>query len=117
MPINRKDYPPDWRRIRWQVVVERAQGQCEHIYPSGNRCEARDWHPHPVTGSMVVLACCHLDHDRTNNDMSNLAAFCQLHHNQHDADQHAETLDEYRRQQRAEAEKKQRDAGQMEMDL
>ena len=34
--------------------------------------------------SLVVLACCHLDHDPTNNRGSNLAALCQHCHLEHD---------------------------------
>lgn len=36
----------------------------------------------------VVLTVAHLDHDTTNNDDSNLAALCQLHHLRHDTQQH-----------------------------
>jgi hypothetical protein len=32
----------------------------------------------------VVLACCHLDHDPTNNARRNLAALCQPCHLAHD---------------------------------
>ena len=34
--------------------------------------------------SLVVLACCHLDHDPTNNAPANLAALCQHCHLEHD---------------------------------
>ena len=34
--------------------------------------------------SRVVLACCHLDHDPTNNASSNLRALCQHCHLEHD---------------------------------
>jgi hypothetical protein len=39
----------------------------------------------------VVLTVAHVDHDPTNNDESNLSAWCQLHHLRHDATQHAAT--------------------------
>lgn len=116
MPFNRADYPENWLQVRHQVMG-RAGGQCEFIYPSGNRCEARDWQPHPRTGSMVVLSCCHLDHDKSHADPERLAAFCQLHHNRHDADIHAADLDEYRRQQRTAKEAAQLEAGQQMFDL
>lgn len=35
--------------------------------------------------SLVSLACCHLDHDPSNNAISNLAALCQRCHLKHDA--------------------------------
>jgi hypothetical protein len=38
----------------------------------------------------VVLTVMHLDHDVTNNDLSNLAAACQWHHLRHDKEQHRE---------------------------
>lgn len=39
----------------------------------------------------IVLTIAHLDHDPTNNDPSNMAALCQLHHNRHDAKHRAAT--------------------------
>ena len=38
----------------------------------------------PVHESLVVLACCHLDHDPTNCADANLAALCQRCHLAHD---------------------------------
>lgn len=68
-PENRKLYPPDWAKI-----------------PD---CRAHDRQPHPVTGSHVVLTIAHLDHNPTNNDPSNLRAWCQKCHNTYDARQRA----------------------------
>ena len=42
--------------------------------------ERRSW----PARSRVTLACCHLDHDPTNNDPRNLAALCQHCHLEHD---------------------------------
>ena len=42
--------------------------------------EREDW----PKRSQVVLACCHLDHDPTNNAPSNLRALCQHCHLEHD---------------------------------
>lgn len=42
--------------------------------------EREDW----PKRSQVVLACCHLDHDPTNNVATNLAALCQHCHLEHD---------------------------------
>ena len=41
-------------------------------------------HAVPLRRSPVVLACCHLDHDPTNNAAGNLAALCQRCHLAHD---------------------------------
>lgn len=38
--------------------------------------------------SVVVLTVAHIDHDKTNNRFSNLAALCQRCHLQHDLPQH-----------------------------
>ena len=42
--------------------------------------ERQDW----PKRSLVVLACCHLDHDPANNAPANLAALCQHCHLEHD---------------------------------
>ena len=39
----------------------------------------------------VILTVAHLIHDETDNRPENLAHFCQLHHNRHDAKHRAET--------------------------
>lgn len=88
MAHDPKKYHPDFARVSWELKTKRAGEQCEYIYPAtGNRCEARDWELHPVTGSRVVLSCCHLDHDPSHVDPERLAIYCQLHHNQHDAEE------------------------------
>ena len=40
--------------------------------------------PNRLRRSLVALACCHLDHDPTNNRSGNLAALCQHCHLEHD---------------------------------
>jgi len=45
-------------------------------------------HPHPVTGSIVILTVAHLDHNPENNDPANLKALCQRCHLAWDARQH-----------------------------
>lgn len=72
-----------WKTIR-QSVLARAGNCCEGspVYPD---CRAANGQPHPVTQSKVVLTTAHVDHDPTNNDPSNLRAWCQRCHNTHDA--------------------------------
>ena len=77
MPIHpdlRALYPPDWPEISRRIRFERAGNCCEWCFA------ANHWF-HPQTGSVVVLAVAHLDHDPSNNADDNLAALCQACHN------------------------------------
>lgn len=103
MPIDYRDYPPDWKtRIR-PAILARAGNQCE-------QCGAVNHQPNPRTGSRVVLTIAHLDHDRTNNDFGNLAALCQACHLTLDGKQHAVNARQTRR-------RKQQTAGQQELKI
>lgn len=91
MPWDRRRYPADWKAIVARVA-ERSRGQCECQGECGRHtapCAAVHGEPHPLTGSRVVLTTAHLDHDTTNNDMSNLRHFCQRCHLAYDAWLHA----------------------------
>ena len=82
-PENKKRYPADWKAIV-AAVRERSGGQCE-FHHDGHRCQARQYEPHPITGSKVVLTVAHLDHTPENCDMENLLDACQRCHNRYDA--------------------------------
>jgi hypothetical protein len=43
-------------------------------------CGARQGGENPETGSVVILTVHHLDEDKTNNDLKNLAPLCQACH-------------------------------------
>ena len=73
MPINYSQYHPKWSLISHLIRFRRAERKCE-------RCKCEYLKSHRRTGHRVILATVHLDHDRTNNDFSNLAAFCQWCH-------------------------------------
>lgn len=105
--MNRADYPPNWEEISDYIRFTRAGGRCEGS-PAYPDCRAVHGQPHPVTGSIVVLTVAHLDHDTSNNDYSNLAAWCQRCHLTYDATHHALTAAQTRRL-------KQTAAGQLEM--
>ena len=90
MPIDYSKYDPKWKTEIRPAVLERAQHCCE-------QCGAANYKPNPVTGSTVVLTVAHLDHDVTNNAMSNLKALCQLCHNRLDAKMRARHAKETRR--------------------
>ena len=47
-PENAKRYPPDWKLRSRFVRFVRARNRCEW-------CGARNYEPHPITGSKVVL--------------------------------------------------------------
>lgn len=77
-PDQRSRYPDDWPMISYRIRNDRAQWACEW-------CGARHGHPHPDTGSSVVLTVAHLDHQPENCSDENLAAMCQRCHNRYDA--------------------------------
>lgn len=83
MPIRPEHlplYPFDWPQLSASVRFRRARGRCEH-------CGVR--HGAVVSPTYTVrLACCHLDHDPTNNAARNLAALCQVCHLNHDREEH-----------------------------
>lgn len=81
MPIDYTQYHPKWKLISKLIRFNRAKNKCEW-------CHAINYEPHPVTGSKVVLTVAHIDHDKTNNRFSNLAALCQRCHLKHDINQH-----------------------------
>jgi len=112
MPIKHPElYPPDWAAISQRIRFERAGGKCEQCGVQHGAIGARDrhgeWHDEDSIHSMnssvgydlfgdefphmirIVLTCGHVDHDPTNNDDSNLCAWCQRCHLRHDAKHHA----------------------------
>lgn len=72
-PENKKRYPADWKDLSKRIRFDRANNACEW-------CAAKNYQPHPTTGSKVVLTVAHLDHTPENCDESNLAALCQRCH-------------------------------------
>jgi hypothetical protein len=117
MPFYRDRYPKSWTWIS-KRIRERANHRCEF-------CGAKNYEPHPITGSQVVLTVAHLDHDPMNCDgmesvediysvpllpfgKSNLAAACQRCHLTYDAKHHAQNAATTRHNKKL-------DAGQMEM--
>ena len=85
MPIDYRNYAPNWHLISRFIRFYRAKNRCEV-------CGAKNYETHPETGSKVVLTVAHLDHDTANNSFFNLKAMCQKCHNNYDS--------QYRRQNR-----------------
>lgn len=87
-PENKGRYPANWKEISHRIRFVRAEGRCEFLDDEGNRCEARHGHPHPITGSIVVLTCAHLDHQPEHSEDHELRAGCQRCHLRYDAEHH-----------------------------
>ena len=105
-PENRARYPKDWKAISARIR-ERAGHRCEctgecgadHAEENDNygfcppgysgypdeRCHARNYEAHAITGSKVVLTTAHLDHHPENCSDANLKSMCQRCHNKLDA--------------------------------
>lgn len=78
MPVDMSRYPKDWKTIRARIL-ERDGHKCQF-------CGAKNYEPHPVTGSKVVLTIAHHpDPDPMNCSDENLHALCQKCHNTVDA--------------------------------
>jgi len=119
MPIDYKEYHPDWKAIRLRIRTERAKNKCEWCgefngevvrvnvvtkvreragFMSSTHSEALNY-ARALNDSAddglgrwwpVVLTVAHIDRDKNNNDDTNLAALCQKCHLNHDRHQHAE---------------------------
>lgn len=123
MPMNKKDYPPNWPELG-RLIRERAGNKCEWCFAPNHDFICRWDKPQEyqmivVNGSekwvpildfdwwfgnvsitkpdlptltnlknngyvRVVLTVAHLDRNRHNNDLGNLAALCQRCHLNHD---------------------------------
>lgn len=85
-PSERAKYPADWPEISRQVKSDQGW-RCggSDAYPD---CRAVHGHPHPVTGSRVILTTAHLDHDPSNVDRANLRAMCNRCHLSYDLRHH-----------------------------
>ncbi len=69
---NKGEYPANWKQISLQVRQE-AGWRCEE-------CGAGNGHPHPVTGSKVVLSVHHINAQPEDNRRDNLVALCRRCH-------------------------------------
>lgn len=92
MPIKkefRKYYGKEWRALSLHLRNVRAGNQCEW-------CHARNYQPHPVTGSKVILTVAHFNQKPWDNRLENLVVLCQRCHLSLDRDQHKENARETR---------------------
>ncbi len=115
MPIDYKDYPPNWKQIRADILL-RAGNCCEkckvpnrvwitrgttisgkaaYQLPNGFFYDAEtggglsedesEFKNEPDKMIQVVLTIAHLDHQKANADYDNLRAWCQRCHIRYDA--------------------------------
>lgn len=114
MPINKKDYPPNWDAIAkevktaagWQcewcgakhksIIQRKENGQYVEVlvvweqalqrHVDTEKLSAQRLQFHGLT--KIILTTAHLDRSTKNNAMENLAALCQRCHLSHDILQH-----------------------------
>ena len=79
-PENVGRYPKDWELRSRFIRFYRARNKCEW-------CGAKNYEPHPITGSKVILTVAHIyDHSPECASLLNLAALCQRCHIRHDTE-------------------------------
>lgn len=108
MPINYKEYPPNWFTEIRPAVLKRAGNCCEScgvpnyavIYrPKKNSSEWKHWPQGMESEALsldgfkstkIILTIAHLDHDKSNPDVKidRLRAWCQRCHLSYDRDHH-----------------------------
>lgn len=102
MPIDYRRYPADWKQISEFIRHTRAAGRCE--WSDGERCEALNYRPHPVTGSRVILTVAHVCECVPKcGDPAHLYALCQMHHLRLDLAHHIRNAARTRRRRKIEA--------------
>ena len=107
MPCDYKEYHPDWKTKIRPDILERDNNCCKFcgvenarlIHRHGNKSEdwsywpegmeSEAWSVDGLKSTKIILTIAHLDHDKTNNDYSNLAALCQRCHLKHDIKHHS----------------------------
>ncbi len=111
-PQHRALYPVDWPELSASIRFHRAAGRCERCgrphgrqvlhagdgrwfdrqrgaWRNGDGAEIdRPAKPYRLRWTFVRLATCHVDHDPTNSDPANLAAWCQRCHIINDREEH-----------------------------
>lgn len=99
MPIDYKKYHPLWKEKIRPEILARAKYKCENckvkhkakgyringVFHDIENSFDKNWaKENGLKVIRIILTIAHLDHDRTNNDYSNLKALCQKCHLDHD---------------------------------
>ncbi len=115
MPIDYKQYPPNWKTEIRPDILKRDGYKCKKCLvpnyavgyrsPSGTfvSVDERERERQEQRGRhiiKIVLTVAHLDHNRDNNHPGNLAALCQKCHLSYDAAQHQSNAAETRRKKK-----------------
>ena len=108
MPINYKEYPPNWKTEIRPAILKRANNCCEdcgvrnyaliHRYGKGKKdwkywpqgMESEAWTLDGLKSTKIILTIAHLDHDKHNHNvnLNRLKALCQKCHLQYDISHH-----------------------------
>lgn len=109
MPIDYREYPPNWHTEIRPAILERAKHCCEECGAPNHQLIYRlergkpEWKLAPeghavdamaldgVKFTKIILTVAHLDHDKLNHDvqLDRLRAWCQRCHLTYDAVHHA----------------------------
>lgn len=139
MPMDKRNYPPDWRAISKRIRAQ-ANQQCQECGVVNGAFGARDkhdkWHDVADIDGLnsdvgyclfgddypkiirIVLIVAHLDHNTWNNDDSNLKSLCQRCRLRLDGPRHKEHAKATRARKKAEWVEQAHDAvGQQRLDL
>ena len=81
MPINKKDYPYNWKELVFEVL-KKAENKCELCGIENYSTTKRN--------TKVVLTIHHIDRNKKNNKPVNLIALCQKCHLRLDLELHME---------------------------
>lgn len=108
MPINYKEYPPNWKTEIRPAILERAKNCCEECGAPNHELIYRsikgksDWILTPegheadvlaldgFKSTKIILTIAHLDHDKLNHNvkLDRLKALCQRCHLKYDLNRH-----------------------------
>lgn len=94
--LRSRHYGRNWRLLSKRLIERRAGNSCEW-------CHARNYQPHPVTGSKVVLTVAHFNHIAGDDRPENLIVLCQRCHLSLDRDQHVENARATRQEKKDDA--------------
>src|SRR3990167_10311144 len=108
MPIDYKEYPPNWKTEIRPAILKRAENKCEDcgapnhaiiyrphkgksdwkLFQEGMEAEAMSLDG--IKATKIILTIAHLDHDKRNHDISmdRLKALCQRCHLRYDMNHH-----------------------------
>lgn len=110
MPINYKEYPPNWKTEIRPAILARASNCCEDCGAPNHQLIYRpvkgkaDWELAPeghaadamaldgIKFTKIILTIAHLDHDKLNHDveLDRLKALCQRCHLRYDMNHHVQ---------------------------